>query len=86
MHLYLSICVYLFDENERTVSNSVQDDGSGDKPYSCSFEDCPHRFTSKQLLCRHMKKHERAHRCTFEGCNKRFAFRERLVSDIDRDF
>lgn len=52
---------------------------SGDKPYKCKFEDCAMRFKSKQLLCRHLKKHECAHKCMFEGCGKRFAFRERLI-------
>ncbi|GLJ49792.1 hypothetical protein SUGI_1057380 [Cryptomeria japonica] len=52
---------------------------SGVKPYKCKFKDCAMHFKSKQLLCRHLKKHECAHRCTFEGCGKRFAFRERLI-------
>lgn len=52
---------------------------SGDKPYNCKFEDCAMCFKSKQLLCRHLKKHECAHKCMFEGCGKRFAFRERLI-------
>ncbi|KAH9296222.1 hypothetical protein KI387_039810, partial [Taxus chinensis] len=52
---------------------------SGDKPYKCKFKDCTMHFKSKQLLCRHLKKHECAHRCMFEGCGKRFAFRERMI-------
>eukprot|EP00897_Mesotaenium_endlicherianum_P005084 jgi/Mesen1/4603/ME000233S03898 len=52
---------------------------SGERPYACSLEGCGMHFPSKQLLCRHMKKHERAHACPYDGCGKRFAFRERLV-------
>eukprot|EP00850_Spirogloea_muscicola_P025181 SM002393S08021 [mRNA] locus=s2393:46:1758:- [translate_table: standard] len=44
-----------------------------------SLEDCQQQFPSKQLLCRHVKKHERAHACPYDGCNMRFAFRERLM-------
>ncbi|KAJ7557605.1 hypothetical protein O6H91_04G001500 [Diphasiastrum complanatum] len=54
-------------------------DHSGERPYLCEFEGCISHFPSRQMLCRHMKKHERAHRCSFDGCNKRFAFRERLI-------
>ncbi|CAI7845250.1 unnamed protein product [Closterium sp. NIES-54] len=53
---------------------------SGQRPYQCSVHGCGERMATRQLLGRHVKKHECLHACAVPGCGKRFAFRERLVS------
>ena len=47
---------------------------TGEKPYKCTFPDCPKRFSQADNLKIHVRTHtgEKPYACKYEGCPKRY--------------
>ena len=54
---------------------------TGEKPYSCSYDDCGKRFAQKTNLTAHLRTHtgEKPYPCSYDDCGKSFAQKSGLT-------